>query len=81
MGKDLKGKELGVGIVQQTDGLYVARFTDRYGNRPCGRCAKCGVGDEKPRIMMAFIHNWYTNWYTCNEQSAKALKIKENQRR
>jgi len=28
MGKDLRGKELGVGIVQQTDGLYVARFTD-----------------------------------------------------
>ena len=28
MGKDLRGKELGVGIVQQADGLYAARFTD-----------------------------------------------------
>ncbi len=33
MGKDLKGKELGVGISQRKDGLYTARFTDRYGKR------------------------------------------------
>ncbi len=33
MGKDLKGKELGVGISQQSDTLYVARFTDKFGIR------------------------------------------------
>ncbi len=33
MGKELKGKELGVGISQQSDGLYVARFTDKRGQR------------------------------------------------
>ena len=33
MGKDLKGKELGVGISQRKDGLYTARFTGRDGNR------------------------------------------------
>ena len=33
MGKDLKGKELGVGISQRKDGLYTARFTDRNGKR------------------------------------------------
>ncbi len=33
MGKDLKGKELGVGISQRKDGLYTARFTDRLGKR------------------------------------------------
>lgn len=33
MGKDLKGKELGVGITQQKDGLYSARFVDKYGKR------------------------------------------------
>ena len=27
MGKDLKGKELGKGISQRTDGRYIARFT------------------------------------------------------
>lgn len=33
MGKDLKGKELGVGISQRKDGLYTARFTDKLGKR------------------------------------------------
>ncbi len=33
MGKDLKGKELGVGINQQKNGLYSARFVDKYGKR------------------------------------------------
>lgn len=33
MGKDLKGKELGVGISQRKDGLYTARFTCKDGKR------------------------------------------------
>lgn len=33
MGKNLKGKELGKGISQRTDGLYQARYTDCYGKR------------------------------------------------
>jgi integrase len=33
MGKDLKGKELGVGISQRKDGLYTARITDNTGKR------------------------------------------------
>ncbi len=33
MGKDLKGKELGVGISQRKDGLYTARFTNKFGKR------------------------------------------------
>lgn len=33
MGKDLMGKELGVGINQRKDGLYTARFTDKSGKR------------------------------------------------
>ncbi len=33
MGKDLRGKELGVGISQRKDGLYTARFTDSLGKR------------------------------------------------
>lgn len=40
MGKDIKGRELGVGVVQQTDGLYVARFTDKYGRRLTKRFKK-----------------------------------------
>lgn len=33
MGKDLKGKELGVGISQRKDGVYQGRYTDRWGKR------------------------------------------------
>lgn len=33
MGKDLRGKELGIGINQQKNGLYSARFVDKYGRR------------------------------------------------
>lgn len=33
MGKDLKGKELGEGLTQRKDGLYQARYTDRWGKR------------------------------------------------
>ncbi len=33
MGKNLKGKEVGKGICQRKDGLYVARFVNQYGKR------------------------------------------------
>ena len=33
MGKNLKGKEIGKGICQRKDGLYTARFVNKYGNR------------------------------------------------
>lgn len=33
MGKDLNGKELGKGISQHKNGLYMARFTNRFGER------------------------------------------------
>lgn len=33
MGKDLKGKELGVGISQRKDGLYTARFVSKQNGR------------------------------------------------
>lgn len=33
MGKDLSGKELGVGLSQRKSGIYCARFTNRFGQR------------------------------------------------
>lgn len=33
MGKDLKGKELGEGLRQKANGVYSARFTNRFGER------------------------------------------------
>lgn len=40
MGKDLKGKELGAGIYQQSNGTYCARFVDRFGKRNSKRSKK-----------------------------------------
>lgn len=40
MGKDIKGKELGVGLSQEKNGLYSARFVDRFGKRQHKRFKK-----------------------------------------
>lgn len=40
MGKDLKGKELGKGLVQEKSEYYVARFVDRFGKRQSKRFKK-----------------------------------------
>lgn len=40
MGKDLKGKEFGAGIVQQPNGTYFARFVDKFGKRRTKRSKK-----------------------------------------
>lgn len=40
MGKDLRGKELGKGLSQEKRGDYLARFTDRYGERQGKRFKK-----------------------------------------
>lgn len=74
MGKSLKGKELGDGIVQRKDGRYEARFIDRFGKRKSisGRDLK----DVKQRFNQAIYENsqeinireeitlnkWYEQW-------------------
>ena len=40
MGKDLKGKEIGAGIVQQPNGTYFDRFVDKFGKRRTKRSKK-----------------------------------------
>ncbi len=40
MGKDLGGKELGEGIYQQPNGMYCARFVDKFGKRKSKRSKK-----------------------------------------
>ncbi len=75
MGKDLKGKELGVGISQQKDGLYVARFTSRAGKRIAKRFKKyqecrqwiadAMYNDEHSDIRFSSnmtVDAWYEYW-------------------
>lgn len=40
MGKYLRGKGLGVGIYQQKDGYYYARYVNRFGKRKAKRFKK-----------------------------------------
>lgn len=47
MGKSLKGKECGKGISQRKDGLYCARFVDKYGER-----------HEKYFLLLQEARNW-----------------------
>ena len=47
MGKDLKGKELGIGITQRKDGLYQARYKDRFGKNHYHETNSMGIGAQK----------------------------------
>ena len=74
LGKDLKGKELGQGIIQKKNGRYEARYVDRFGKRVSvsGRDLK----DVKKRYNEAIYENekeinirrniklddWYEQW-------------------
>ena len=75
MEKDLKGKELGVGICQQSNGMYVARFTDRFGERRSRRFAKlqecrnwiadAKYSDEHTDATYnsdVFVDSWFEYW-------------------
>lgn len=74
MGKDLKGKELGKGISQRKNGVYEARFTDRFGNRKCiydsnlktlkKKYIEAVYEDEQETSIRDNIklNNWYEKW-------------------
>lgn len=49
MGKDLKGKELGNGISQRANGVYQARFVNRFGKR----CSVYGCTLKEVRTNLA----------------------------
>ena len=55
MGKDLKGKELGVGITQRKDGLYQGRYKDRFGKYKTIYNKK--LGDLRKELAIAIADN------------------------
>ena len=84
MGKDLKGKELGVGISQQSDKLYVARFTDKFGIRKTKRFKKLQecrqwIADASYISKHSDIENasdilvdtWYEYWIGIKKQTVR----------
>lgn len=74
MGKDLKGRELGEGIIQRKNGRYEARFVDRFGKR--ASISGKDLKDVKRRYNQAIYENeqeinikkdikldkWYKEW-------------------
>ncbi|MCD8397942.1 MAG: site-specific integrase [Lachnospiraceae bacterium] len=82
MGKSLNGKELGKGLSQRKDGLYQARFVNRFGVRQTIYAPKLNevrkklreeqYRDEKEINVVdtkITLDEWYTTWMTtckCN---------------
>lgn len=75
MGKSLKGKELGTGISQRQDGLYQARFTNRFGKRQViydksyngiqKKMREAKVVDDKEINVVntdMTLDEWYAKW-------------------
>ena len=90
MGKDLRGKELGIGIGQRKDGLYTARFTDRSGKRrqqyfkklqECRQwLADAQFEDEHGNILQSenpTVDAWYHYWI----DNVKGNNVRFNTRR
>lgn len=89
MGKNLEGKELGQGIIQKKNGIYEARYVDRFGKRKSisGRDLK----DVKRRFNEAVYENdqeinikedikldeWYEKWMNIYKYDT----IRENTKR
>lgn len=89
MGKSLKGKELGVGISQQTNGLYVARFTDRFGRRKSKRFKKlqecrqwiadATYIDEHSDLENAtdmFVDAWFEYWIDLKKKTVRPNTVR-----
>lgn len=85
MGKSLKGKELGVGISQQKDGYYSARFVDRYGRRVQKRFKKlqdCRAWIAKAEdccgndLSSMTVDDWYQHWIKVKEATTTEGTIK-----
>lgn len=55
MGKDLKGRELGVGITQRKNGTYQGRFKDRFGNTKTVYNRK--LSDLRKELAVAIAEN------------------------
>lgn len=60
MGKDLKGKELGKGILQKANGSYEARYIDRFGNR------KSVTGKDLKDVKKRYNEAIYENEHELN---------------
>ncbi len=89
MGKDLRGKELGVGIRQEKNGLYSGRFVDRNGKRRHRRFKKlqecrqwmadATYLNEHGNILNGsdiLVSAWFENWIDIKRKSVRPNTVK-----
>ena len=89
MGKDLNGKELGVGITQQKNGLYSARFVDKFGKRRQKRFKKlqecrqwiadATYVDEHSNILQAtdiMVDSWFDYWIDIKKKTVRPNTVR-----
>mgnify|MGYP000826176370 FL=1 len=94
MGKDLKGKDLGVGITQQKNGLYNAGFVDKLGKRRVKRFKKPQEGrkwldeakyiDEHSSITEAntmMVDAWFEYWISIKEKTVRPNTVRNYRER
>lgn len=75
MGKDLKGKEMGSGLSQRIDGVYCARFVNRFGKRvslysssrsEIKDMLQTAIYEDKMKINVqdnsTTLNEWYVRW-------------------
>ena len=89
MGKDLKGNELGHGIIQKKNGRYEARYVDRFGKRIS--ISGTDLKDVKKRYNEALYENekelnirsniklddWYKQWMRIYKYDISYEKIRK----
>ena len=90
MGKDLKGKELGVGLSQRKDGRYSAKFTKKNGNRSEKTFTKITEAREwlseqkylnsKIGTGDMLVDDWYNFWIASYKEGIVADSTTKNYR-
>lgn len=81
MGKDLKGKEMGSGLTQRTDGVYCARFVNRFGKRvslyssnrsEIKDMLQTAIYEDKMKINVQdnslTLNEWYNTWINVHKE-------------
>lgn len=94
MGKDQKGRELGVGISQRKDGLYSGRFVDKNGKRQqkyfrklqeCRQWLANATYQDKhsdiQNISGLSLNAWFDIWYEMNGENFRYNTLKARKRR
>lgn len=89
MGKDLKGKEIGTGIVQLPNGTYFGRFVDKFGKRRTKRSKKiqevkqwladATYIDEHSDLDQApdmLVDAWFDYWIGIKKQTVRPNTVR-----